>query len=136
MARGDLGFEPGFLRSILVHQRNGTLPRAVKVQLYFGGSAPFGLPPTIPSLDAYVAMLAGTGLPWMAGVIAGDVLANGFAAAVIARGGHLRVGLEDYRGPEKPRNEELVVAATALARSCGAEVATSEQALELFQRST
>ena len=125
-------FEPGFLRAVLRHQRTGTLPRRVKVQLYFGGRAPFGLPPTLASLDAYVAMLDGTGLPWMAGAIGGDVLAHGFGAAVVQRGGHLRVGLEDFHGPRAPHNEDLVVEAVELVRSLGAEVADSAQALEIL----
>ena len=104
----------------------------MKVQLYFGGAIPFGLPPNVASLDAYVAMLDGSDLPWMAGVIGGDVLDAGFAQAVIRRGGHLRVGLEDFHGVGTPTNEELVVAATAAIRGLGHEVATSEQALQLL----
>jgi uncharacterized protein (DUF849 family) len=127
-------FEPGFLRVALEHLRLGTLPDAVKIQLYFGGRLPFGLPPTQTSLDAYVAMLQPTGLAWMAGVIGGDVTANGFAARVIEAGGHVRVGLEDFSGPATPSNEELVIGAVQLVRDLGCEVATSEQAREIVQR--
>jgi len=125
-------FEPGFLRVALHHLRAGTLPARVKIQLYFGGAAPFGLPPTRSSLEAYAAMLDGTGLTWMVGVIGGDVLADGFGATAIERGGHLRVGLEDFRGVGTPRNEDLVGAAAALVRDLGAEVATSAQTLEIL----
>ncbi len=125
-------FEPGFLRVALKHLAQGTLPNRVKVQLYFGGAIPFGLPPNVASLDAYVAMLDGSDLPWMAGVIGGDVLDAGFAQAVIRRGGHLRVGLEDFHGAGTPTNEELVVAAAEAIRGLGHEVATSEQALQLL----
>jgi uncharacterized protein (DUF849 family) len=125
-------FEPGFLRAVMQHQKRGTLPRRVKIQLYFGGAAPFGLPPNEASLDAYLAMMEGYDLPWMAGVIGGDVLADGFAQAVVRRNGHLRVGLEDFHGEGTPRNEDLVVAATEVVKGLGREVATSEQALELF----
>ena len=127
-------FEPGFLRAILRRRRDGTLPDQVKIQLYFGGAAPFGLPPTPASLHAYAAMLEGTGLPWMVGVIGGDVLANGFAAAAIDLGGHVRVGLEDFHGPTTPRNEDLVVAAADLVRSLGRSVATPGQTRELLVR--
>ncbi|HYD09800.1 MAG TPA: 3-keto-5-aminohexanoate cleavage protein, partial [Acidimicrobiales bacterium] len=122
-------FEPGFLRSILDHRRAGTLPRRVKVQLYFGDRVPFGLPPTRASLDAYVAMLEGTGLPWMVGVMGGDVVAR-MAAWAVELGGHVRVGLEDCFDPVT--NESLVEGAVALVRSLGCEVATCEQALELL----
>jgi len=125
-------FEPGFLRAVLQHQRAGTLPRRVKVQLYFGAAVPFGLPPTRASLDAYVAMLDGSGLPWMVGVMGGDAVGCGLAAMAIEAGGHVRVGLEDFGGAGTPTNESLVVAAVELVRGLGCEVATSEQALELL----
>jgi 3-keto-5-aminohexanoate cleavage enzyme len=125
-------FEPGFLRVVLAHQQAGTLPRRVKVQLYFGDAVPFGLPPTRPSLDAYLSMLEGTDLAWMAGVMGGDVVASGMAAWAIEAGGHVRVGLEDFHGHSNPSNEDLVERAAKLVRELGCEVATSEQALELL----
>jgi uncharacterized protein (DUF849 family) len=125
-------FEPGFLRAVLNHLHAGTLPELVKIQLYFGGAAPFGLPPTESSLQAYLAMLDGTELPWMVGVIAGDVIGSGLAAAAIRHGGHVRVGLEDFRGDGTPRNEDLVTAAIDLVHELGADVATSAQTLQLL----
>lgn len=125
-------FEPGFLRAVLEHKRAGTLPRQVKVQLYFGAAVPFGLPPTRASLDAYVAMLDGTGLPWMVGVLGGDVVGCGLAADAIELGGHVRVGLEDFHGRTNPTNQELVGRAVDLVGSLGAEVATIEQAREVL----
>jgi len=125
-------FEPGFLRAALKHLEAGTLPRRTKIQLYFGAAAPFGLPPTTTSLAAYQAMLDGTGLPWMVGVMGGDVVACGLAAAAIEGGGHVRVGLEDHRGSAPARNEDLVTEAVELVATLGAEVATSEQARELM----
>jgi uncharacterized protein (DUF849 family) len=127
-------FEPGFLRAALRRLDAGTLPGRVKIQLYFGAAAPFGLPPTRTSLDAYLAMLDGTGLSWMVGVMGGDVVACGLAAAAIEAGGHVRVGLEDHRGAEPARNEDLVTAAVELVQALGAEVATSELVPELLAR--
>jgi uncharacterized protein (DUF849 family) len=125
-------FEPGFLRATLAHLHAGTLPDQVKIQLYFGGAAPFGLPPTTASLDAYLAMLDGTGLPWMVGVIGGDVIDSGLAALAIQRGGHLRVGLEDFHGRSTPRNEELVTAAVQLVHDLGFHVASSAQTTQIL----
>jgi uncharacterized protein (DUF849 family) len=125
-------FEPGFLRVALAYHAAGRLPPA-KIQLYFGGPAlPFGLPPTAASLDAYLAMLADTGLPWMVGVLGGDVSAT-LAGLAIARGGHVRVGLEDYAGPRTPRNEELVGEVVALARQAGRPVAMAREAAALLR---
>ncbi len=125
-------FEPGFLRVALAFHAQRRLPPA-KIQLYFGGAAlPFGLPPTAASLDAYLAMLDGTGLPWMVGVIGGDV-ADTLAASAIERGGHVRVGLEDYVGPGAPRNVELVHAIVAMAERAGRRVATRAEAAAILR---
>ena len=125
-------FEPGFLRVALAYHARHRLPPA-KIQLYFGGAAlPFGLPPTEASLDAYIAMLAGTGLPWMVGVIGGDVTATPLAALAIARGGHVRVGLEDYVGPGSPRNADLVRAVAAMAERAGRRVASPREAAAIL----
>ncbi len=124
-------FEPGFLRVALDYHTAGRLPRA-KIQLYFGGpTLPFGLPPTTASLEAYLAMLEGSGLPWMVGVLGGDVSTT-LAALAIERGGHVRVGLEDYAGPRQPRNEELVAEIVQMARRHGRAVATPAEAAELL----
>jgi 3-keto-5-aminohexanoate cleavage enzyme len=124
-------FEPGFLRVALAYHAAGRLPPA-KIQLYFGGPAlPFGLPPTAASLEAYLAMLEGSGLPWMVGVLGGDV-STSLAQLAIERGGHVRVGLEDYAGPRKPRNEELVAEIVEMAVRSGRPVATPAQAAEII----
>jgi uncharacterized protein (DUF849 family) len=120
-------FEPGFLRVALGYHRAGQLPPA-KIQLYFGGDAlPFGLPPDEAGLDAYLHMLERSDLPWMVGVLGGDCAAT-LARAAIARGGHVRVGLEDFSGSRRPTNRELVEEIVALAREAGRAVATPAQA--------
>lgn len=124
-------FEPGFLRVALAYHAAGRLPPA-KIQLYFGGPAlPFGLPPTAVSLDAYLAMLAASGLPWMVGVLGGDAAAT-VARLAIERGGHVRVGLEDYDGPRRPTNEELVEEIVVMARRAGRPIATSAEAAAIL----
>jgi 3-keto-5-aminohexanoate cleavage enzyme len=124
-------FEAGFLRIALAYHAARKFPPA-KIQLYFGGPAsPFGLPPTAESLDAYLAMLANTDLPWMVGVIGGDVSST-LAELAIERGGHVRVGLEDYAGPGQPRNEELVAAIVKMANRHGRAIATSAEAAEII----
>lgn len=125
-------FEPGFLRVALAYHAAGRLPDGAKIQLYFGGPAlPFGLPPTAASLDAYLAMLDGSGLAWMVGVLGGDVSTT-LAEIAITRGGHVRVGLEDYAGPEQPRNAQLVSDIVRMAQRMGRPVATPAQAAEIL----
>ena len=126
-------FEPGFLRLALAYHQAGALPRGALIKLYFGGAgAGFGLPPTIPSLNAYLGMLEDTGLPWSVAVLGGDLLATPLAAAAVERGGHLRVGLEDYAGAGTPRNVELVQQAIALVERLGAHAATIDEAADVL----
>src|ERR1700687_1546926 len=124
-------FEPGFLRVALAYHAAGRLVPA-KIQLYFGGPGlPFGLPPTEESLNAYLAMLDGTELPWMVGVLGGDVTAT-LGELAIERGGHARVGLEDYAGPRQPTNEELIAEIVRMARQHNRPIATPAQAAAII----
>lgn len=135
-------FEPGFVRTVLAYHRAGRLPAGAFVKLYFGGDfdylggkpggASFGLPPTEKALDAYLEMLEGSGLAWAVAVIGGDVVECGMAKLALERGGHVRVGLEDYAGPRTPSNAELVDEVVALAAGAGRPVAPSAQAAELL----
>lgn len=124
-------FEPGFLRVALAYHSAGLLPRGALIKLYFG-AANWGLPPTPASLDAYLAMLEGTGLPWSVAVLGGDLLSLPLAEYALERGGHLRVGLEDYGGPGTPGNVELVERAVALCERKGRPVATPGEAAKLL----
>jgi uncharacterized protein (DUF849 family) len=124
-------FEPGFLRLALGHLEAGTLPTQVKLQFYFSGPDQlFGLPATAASLDVYLGLLGDAPLPWMVGVPGGDVIACGLAAEAIARGGHVRVGLEDHRSADgrTPANAELVTEVVKLATAAGRPVAKPAEA--------
>ena len=136
-------FEPGFLRAALAYHRAGRLPCGALIKLYFGGDfdylggagagVGFGLPPTRASLDAYLDMLEGCDLPWSVAVIGGDVVDSGIARLALQRGGHVRVGLEDYAGPRTPANVELVEEVVALASELGRAVAGCTEAASLLQ---
>jgi 3-keto-5-aminohexanoate cleavage enzyme len=120
-------FDPSFLRVALAFHAAGALPPGAIIKLYFGGQLPFGLPPTPVSLDAYLVMLEASGLPWSVAVLGGDVLGCGLARAAIERGGHVRVGLEDYAGAGTPANLDLVEALAELIEEGGRSVATPAQ---------
>ncbi len=117
-------FDPSFLRVALAFASAGRMPAGAMLKLYFGGSLLFGLPPTRAALEAYLDMLAGSGLAWSVAVLGGDVVACGLAQLALERGGHLRVGLEDYAGPRTPTNVELVEEVALLAKRCGRTVAS------------
>ena len=136
-------FEPGFLRCALAYHRAGRLPAGAFVKLYFGGTADyvsggsggvgFGLPPTRLALEVYLEMLGGCGLPWAVAVIGGDVVESGLARLAIEKGGHVRVGLEDYAGSRTPANRELVEEVAALGAQLGRPPATCVQAAAILR---
>jgi uncharacterized protein (DUF849 family) len=135
-------YEPGFLRTTLAYARAGRLPAGAFVKFYFGGDhdflsgaaggGSFGLPPTPAALDVYLSMLGDSGVPWAVAVLGGDVVGCGLARAALERGGHVRLGLEDYAGQRTPTNEELVTEAVALAAEVGRPVATCADAARIL----
>ena len=130
-------YEPGFLRTTLAWWRAGRLPRGSMIKLYFATErgylgAPFGLPPTLTALDAYLELLEGCDVPWAVSVVGGDVVASGIARAALERGAHLHLGLEFFDGDRTPTNAELVAEAVELCAQLGRPVATPDQAAELL----
>ena len=135
-------YEPGFLRATLAYHKAGKLPQGAFVKFYFGGpynmldgkrsDVTFGLPPTEKALDAYLEMMEGSGLPWAVTVLGGDVTALGMSRLAIERGGHVRLGLEDFVGERQPSNAELVAEVVDLARRAGREVASCAQAASVL----
>jgi 3-keto-5-aminohexanoate cleavage enzyme len=125
-------FEPGFLRAALAWQRRGRLPAGAMVKLYFGGELEFGLPPTAAALEAYLELLEPSGLPWSVAVLGGDVVGCGLAERAIRRGGHVRVGLEDWAGTGEPGNLDLLRALTGLIERLGRQPATIRDARRIL----
>ncbi|MEH3048133.1 3-keto-5-aminohexanoate cleavage protein [Sphingomonas adhaesiva] len=135
-------YEPGWLRTTLAYHQAGRLPAGAFVKLYFGGrynfldgkrsAVTFGLPPTERALDAYLELLDGSGLPWAVAAIGDDVVETGLARLAIERGGHVRVGLEDFGGDHTPTNLALIAQVVALAERAGRAVATPREAAALL----
>ncbi|MCA9509146.1 MAG: 3-keto-5-aminohexanoate cleavage protein [Myxococcales bacterium] len=132
-------FEPGFLRAAMAYAKAGRMPRGAFLRFYLGGAASyrgagrtdllFGLPATPASVDTYVDMLEAEGLaiPWSVAVVSGNTLDGGVAERALERGGHLRVGLEDYAGAHRASNVELVREAAARVRAAGRRVARPDE---------
>ena len=89
--------------------------------------------PNEPCLDAYLSMLEGTGLEWSVAVLGGDVVGSGFARLALEKGGHVRVGLEDFwDGERTPSNTELLEELVSLCNEVGRPVASPAEARELL----
>ena len=135
-------YEPSFLRATLAWRAAGRLPRGTFVKFYFGGEYDFatgqrgtvgiGFNPTELALEAYLEMFNGADLPWAAAVPGGCVVESGMATFALERGGHLRVGLEDYGGDGAPSNVELVKQAVASIETAGRSVAEPSQTLAIL----
>jgi len=116
-------YEPGFVRA------GAALARAagVKVPIYrlmFCNLIAVGLPPKPYALAAYHALLEeeAPGAPWMIAGVSADL--RPLFAETIARGGHIRVGLEDAPLGTTATNLELVEEAVRMMRDHDAEPAT------------
>jgi len=133
-------YEPSFLRAAILYHRAGKMPRGF-LKFYFSGQKSymddgefllFGLAPTQKGLDAYLEMLDGTDLVWATAVIGGDANAFGMTQLAIERGGHVRIGLEDYGGPRSPSNLDLLNEAIDIARHCGRPLASMDEATKIL----
>jgi 3-keto-5-aminohexanoate cleavage enzyme len=134
-------FEPGFLQVVLAYSRAGALPPGTFVKFYFaaggylgGGDPLWGAPPIIEALDLFLAMLGDAPVEWAVAVLGGSLLDTPIARAALERGGHLRVGIEDWDAG--PTNLEQVTAAVALCAELGRPMATITQTEALLNLPT
>lgn len=118
-------YEPGFIRA------GAALARAsgVKTPIYrfmFSEQFAFCFPPKPYGLAALVTLVEeeARGAPWMVSGLGVDV--TPLIPDTVARGGHVRVGLEDALLGSTATNIRLVEEAVRLVRAAGAEPATAE----------
>jgi len=122
-------FDGSFMRTAVAYVRSGRIQHGGQIKIFFGSAfASFGIPATEAGLLAYLDILGDCPLPWSVALPGGDILESEAGRLAVERGGHLRVGLEDYVGPGQPSNVELVERAVALAAECGRRVATPAEA--------
>jgi uncharacterized protein (DUF849 family) len=130
-------YEPGFLQVVLAYARQGALPHGTLVKFYFagggylgGGDPLWGSPPIIEALDLFLAMFGDPPVEWAVAVLGGSLLDTPIARAALERGGHLRVGIEDW--DTGPPNVDQVADAVALCKEVGRPVATIAETEELL----
>ena len=119
-------YEPGFMRlGAALHAAYPGAPIPI-YRLMFSQQIAFGFPPEAWALDAYLSLLdqVQPGAPWM---VAGLGVALGaLVEAAVARGGHVRVGLEDAPFGTTSSNPELVREARRRIERAGGHLADAE----------
>jgi uncharacterized protein (DUF849 family) len=119
-------YEPGFTRAGAALARAAQVKRPV-YRFMFTESFAFGFPPRPYALAAHVALLeeAAPGAPWMTAGLAVDV--RPLIAETVAKGGHVRVGLEDAPLGSTMSNLQWVEEAVRLVREAGGEPASGPE---------
>jgi uncharacterized protein (DUF849 family) len=116
-------YEPGFLRLGAKLARETAAPQPI-YRFMFSQGLSFGFPPAEYALEAYLRLLAevAPGSPWMVAGLDVDILP--LAGAAAARGGHVRVGLEDAPLGSTRSNLEWVQAARSAILAAGSSLAS------------
>jgi len=119
-------YEPGFTRAGAALAR-ATGVRTPIYRLMFSDAFAFGFPPRSYALAAHLALLEDVAgpAPWMIAGVCADI--RGLIGETVARGGHIRVGLEDIRLGTSRSNLALVEEAVKLLREHGAEPASAAE---------
>lgn len=121
-------YEPGFARlGAAMAATFPGLPMPV-YRLMFSGEFAWGFPPEAYALDAYLRLLGAVAptAPWMIAGLGVDL--EPLIEVAVARGGHVRVGLEDAPFGCASPNALLVEMATRKVRAAGSELASPQEA--------
>ncbi|HKV55016.1 MAG TPA: 3-keto-5-aminohexanoate cleavage protein [Candidatus Binataceae bacterium] len=127
-------FDPSFLRAALIFLDQGILTEPLLLKFYLGGpELPFGLPPTLKSLEAYLEMVKDVRVNWFAATLGGDNLP--LVPIIVSLGGHVRIGLEDYQYAHEGQlsNPQLAERASAVIHAMGHEVATPAETRRILE---
>lgn len=119
-------YEPGFMRqATAMAERFPILPTSV-YRLMFSEGYTFSFPPKAYGLDAYLALLedVAPGAPWMVAGLMVDI--HPLIELAVARGGQVRVGLEDAPRLTERGNLWWVEDAVKRIEAAGGKLATAD----------
>ncbi len=120
-------YEPGFMRlGAALHKAYPGTPVPI-YRLMFSDHIAFGFPPAGWALDVYLKLLAleAPGAPWMVAGLGVEI--EPLIGAAVARGGHVRVGLEDAPMGCALGNQALTERARRLITAAGGALATTSE---------
>lgn len=126
-------YEPGFLRSgAALHARVPGAPRPL-YRFMFSSEFLFGFPPVDYGLECLLRLLADTspGAAWMTSGLGVDI--SPLVELTVARGGHLRVGLEDAPLGTARGNVAWVEHAVQAVLTAGGAIASVAEARTLLR---
>lgn len=127
-------YEPGFVRlGAALARELRALPQPV-YRFMFSEGFDFGFPPAEYALEAYLRLLGDTapGAPWMVAGLRVDILP--LIGAAVARGGHVRVGLEDAPFGSTRSNLEWTRAARDRVERAGGALASAPEVRRALTR--
>ena len=118
-------YEPGFTRLGAAIAKGPPEMRTPIYRFMFSDEFAWGFPPKPAYLDAHLALLdeCAPGAPWMVAGLGVDI--EPLVAHALARGGHVRAGLEDAPWGSDCSNVHLVQRMVSLVRAAGDEPATA-----------
>lgn len=118
-------YEPGFIREGAKLHRDIPSLKTPVFRFMLSSGFTFCFPPRDWAVEALARLMAeeAPGAPWMVAGLHVDLIP--LIPAIVALGGHVRVGLEDAPFHCQRRNVELVAEAAAAIRATGAEPASA-----------
>ncbi|MGB5146728.1 MAG: 3-keto-5-aminohexanoate cleavage protein [Porticoccaceae bacterium] len=118
-------YEPGFIREGAKLHRDIPSLKTPVFRFMLSSGFTFCFPPRDWAVEALARLMAeeAPGAPWMVAGLHVDLIP--LIPAIVALGGHVRVGLEDAPFHCQRRNVELVAEAAAAIRAAGAEPASA-----------
>lgn len=125
--------EPGHLRHALAYHQMGLVREPLILKFFFTDNHPYGLPPTVRGLQAYLDMIP-EGVPHVWFIQSYGPSHVMMESLAIAMGGHVRTGIGDNPRLDgrQMTSAEQVERFVGIARRLGREVATPAEARKML----